>query len=265
MRILILATLALVSTTTIAFAHGGPELTVSPDTAAAGASIRVKGMAIGENVLIVVTLESDSTSIALGTVQGDREGGFEQEFVIPAKTAAGNYQVRAVSADGRVARAPIKVLEAGASPSASVAKTQLILGERNGQLSARLLDSSGNPVAGQVITFTQHTTFGTLVLGAKRTDQNGNAEMAHPNTVLRETEFGAEFAGSAKYAENRALMTLHSGVQGAYSDIPTSLITPNPPLSIVAGFLLLVGGVWSVYAFAAYNLLQLWREGKQAA
>ena len=258
--ITILLAFALVTTTTRARAHGDPELIVAPDTIAAGGSIQVKGMAVGEKALIVVTLESETATVALGTAEGDNEGNFEKEFVVPPKTPAGNYQVRAAGVDGRVARAPLKVQETGAAPSVSIAATQLMLDERKGQLAARLQDPSGKPIAAQVITFTQRATFGTLVLGAGRTDRNGLAEIDLPETAARETEVGAEFGGSPSWAASRTRTMLNAGAPATYSEIPAGLITPNPPDALRIGIGVLVLGVWSVYAYAAYNLFRLWQD-----
>jgi len=259
--VLIVLAIALNLVTAVASAHGDPTVAVTPDPIAAGGTIHVKALMVSPGATIVVTLESPDYRAALGTAKGDDdEGGFEADFTIPSKAPAGAYQVRVLGPDGRGATANLKVLEAGSTSNAKIGATQLVLGERSGQLVAHLQDTRGAPMAGQTITFTQRATFGTLTLGASKTDANGNAAIDHPNTTNRETEIGAEFPGTLKWSPARGTTVLHQGVEGSYTEIPASLITPNPPDALRIGIGLLVLGVWSVYAFAVYNLYRLWQD-----
>ena len=65
------------------FAHGQPEITVTPDTIAPGGKITVKGEAMGADEEFTLTLESLKFKAELGEVKANAEEEFTIEFTIP--------------------------------------------------------------------------------------------------------------------------------------------------------------------------------------
>ncbi|MCC6611846.1 MAG: hypothetical protein IT320_00130 [Anaerolineae bacterium] len=94
------------------FAHGEATLVVTPTTVSPNSVIRVSGQEVEDGEVFVVTLESTTFIVTLGTVTVEGED-FEQEFTIPDHVPAGTYQVRATTAEGEVISAELTV-EAGA-------------------------------------------------------------------------------------------------------------------------------------------------------
>jgi hypothetical protein len=265
MRILILVALALISTTTIALAHGEPELIVTPERVDAGGSIHVKGTMVSENGTIVVTLESAKFRIALGAARGDADGNFEAEFVIPTQVPEGEYELRALGNDGREGSAKLTVLAAGASTASGAAKpSEINLSLRDGMLTAMLRDADGKPLADQTIAFTQRTIFGTLTLGIVKTDAAGLARLPLENAPDRETEIAAVFAGSARFAQSLAALKLNAGMPGEYAPLDLSLITPTPPPLLAGVILGLASIAWGLYAVVVYQLFRIVRPKRAA-
>jgi len=100
------------------FAHGDAALVVTPTTASPNSTIRVSGQEVEDGEIFVVTLESATFVVTLGTVTVEGEG-FEQEFTVPEHVPSGTYQVRAATAEGEVISAELAV-EAGAETQTAV-------------------------------------------------------------------------------------------------------------------------------------------------
>lgn len=109
---LLVASLALLTLPTIALAHGEPEITVSPDTVAAGGKITIKGEKMGANEEFKVSIQGLKSTAELGDAQSNADETFDVEFAIPADLPEGSYQVKVVGADGDAVAAEVTVTAA---------------------------------------------------------------------------------------------------------------------------------------------------------
>ncbi len=82
------------------WAHGEAEITVSPDTVAAGGKITVAGADLDENSDVKLSLEGLTYHVALGTVHMGDNQEFKTEYTIPAEAPEGQYEVKALMEDG---------------------------------------------------------------------------------------------------------------------------------------------------------------------
>lgn len=83
----------------LASAHGNPELMITPNPAAAGATIEIDGEGFEEDEEVSLTLEGISGDIALGTAATGAEGDFQLDVTLPDAATPGSYRIRAQSAD----------------------------------------------------------------------------------------------------------------------------------------------------------------------
>ena len=90
---------AALATSGAALAHGNPQITVSPNPAAAGSKITVKGTGFDENEGISLVLEGVTGEAILGEALTDDNGDFHFETDLPTSAGAGPYRVRAESSD----------------------------------------------------------------------------------------------------------------------------------------------------------------------
>jgi len=101
--------LALLVLPTRTIAHGAAEITVTPDTVAAGGQIMVKGTKLDKNADVKISLEGLTYRASLGTAHTDANEAFEQQFTIPADAPEGEYQVKAITEDGDAVSADLTV------------------------------------------------------------------------------------------------------------------------------------------------------------
>lgn len=109
------------------FAHGDAALVVTPATASPNGAIRVNGQDVEDGEVFVLTLESTTFVVTLGTVTVEGEA-FEQEFTVPDHVPPGTYQVRATSTEGEVISTELAV-EAGAGTEAAAVEPSAALME----------------------------------------------------------------------------------------------------------------------------------------
>lgn len=91
------------------FAHGQPQITVTPDIIAPGGKITVKGVTMGANEQFRISLEGLKFRADLGVVKSDASEKFTAAFAIPSNVPAGDYLVKALSEDGDAATADLSV------------------------------------------------------------------------------------------------------------------------------------------------------------
>jgi hypothetical protein len=109
---LVLLALMLLWSPTRILAHGQPQITVTPDIVAARGTITVKGMTMGANEEFKISLEGMNFRADLGSAQSDADENLTAQFTIPANAPAGDYQVKALSADGDATTADLTVTAA---------------------------------------------------------------------------------------------------------------------------------------------------------
>jgi hypothetical protein len=90
-------------------AHGEATLLVAPSSVAPNGTISVTGQEVEDGEIFIVSLESTTFVLTLGTVTVEGES-FEQEFVIPDHVPAGTYQVRARTNEGEAISAELTVV-----------------------------------------------------------------------------------------------------------------------------------------------------------
>ena len=109
------------------FAHGEATLVVTPLTVSPNGVITVSGQEVEDGEVFIVTLESTTFVVTLGTVTAAGEE-FEQEFTVPDHVPPGSYQVRATTAEGEVISAELTV-EAGAGTQSAAVEPSAALME----------------------------------------------------------------------------------------------------------------------------------------
>ncbi len=100
---LLVAVLALVTLIAVggssASAHGNPEIIITPNPAAAGATIEIEGEGFEEDSEVSLTLEGISSDIVLGTAATDLDGAFQIDVTLPDAATPGSYRIRAQDSD----------------------------------------------------------------------------------------------------------------------------------------------------------------------
>lgn len=126
-------------------------------------------------------------------------------------------------------------------------------------VTATLLDHKAHPLAFQAVSFALKTSFGTLALGSRPTDDAGKAQL-----LIRDRRYGTypvqvAFAGDADYEAARAEIRLDFGARPAPA-LPRHgvLITPYATPAIGLPFLVFYGTIWLVFLYA-FGYLILWR------
>lgn len=128
-RHLMIIAVLLGTVSTRVFGHGEATLVVTPTTASPNSVIRVSGQAVEAGEVFVVTLDSTTFVVTLGTVTVEGEE-FEQEFTVPDHVPPGTYQVRAATAEGEVISAELAV-EAGTEAQSAAVEPSAELMELN--------------------------------------------------------------------------------------------------------------------------------------
>lgn len=147
----------------------------------------------------------------------------------------------------------------------------------NPVLIANVHEYDGYPVEGATVAFSRQTAFGTQDLGTVKTDRAGFAPLTVPGLTTG-SQVTAAFKGASKWNASHNKMVL-AAPQTTYAGIPInpahislsldepllapdgSLVTPNPPLVPATLFLMVVGGVWSLYAYVVSQIVGIRKQG----
>jgi len=130
-----------------------------------------------------------------------------------------------------------------------------------------VVTSAGQPVEGATVRFTVRRTFGALVIGLDKTLDDGTAEAKFPLGLksggTSELLIAAEVVAPAQYAGARAEKSMEGGVAvPAVADpFPRALWAPHAPLPMVLTIVVLLGGVWTTYAFVVSQILAIRKAG----
>jgi len=109
MFVALVITLAVLLIPTSSYAHGTPQISVSPDTVAAGGQVTLSGETMGANEEFTISLEGLKFTAKLGEVKSDDKEAFKVQFTIPANAPEGVYNVKAVGKDGDTVTAELTV------------------------------------------------------------------------------------------------------------------------------------------------------------
>ncbi|MGE5261926.1 MAG: c-type cytochrome [Acidobacteriota bacterium] len=144
-------------------------------------------------------------------------------------------------------------------------------------LDVTLKEDNGNPVGGAAIAFARDTMFGAVDLGTAKTDAAGHVSFVVDDLPRQAREMIASFKGDKGWVSSEAKIVVGLPMEASAQDVDLrqvrldieepllspdgSLITPNPPLLPVTLFLLVVGGVWSIYGYVLYQIYRILRAG----
>ncbi len=194
-------------------------------------------------------------------------------------------QIAGIIAYLRGETAPAAAVAQPAAPAQPVqvyVETKLALSQNtdydgNPVLLANVHEYDGYPVEGATVAFSRQTAFGTQDLGTVKTDWAGYAPLTVPGLTTG-SQITAVFKGVDKWNASQNKMTL-AAPQMTYAGVPInpahvslsvdepllepegSLITPNPPLIPATLFVMVVAGVWSLYAYVVSQVLGIRNEG----
>ncbi|MFD6142420.1 choice-of-anchor G family protein, partial [Promicromonospora sp. NPDC060271] len=147
--------------------ESAPELTVTPSSAPAGATVTVVGTGFPAGVDVTVQL-TDSEGNPVGdpvTVTPDEDCSFTTDYTIPEDTEPGDYEVVAEPEDGSDgAEAPLTVEPADITPSLTVDPTEVESGDcttvtgdgytPSSTVTVQLTDADGNAVGDPIVVDT---------------------------------------------------------------------------------------------------------------
>ncbi len=180
--------------------------------------------------------------------------------------------------------APTAVPTSATAPTVAViVQTRLTLAQATGKngsvvLKATLTGEDGKPIEGAAISFSRATSFGNLDLGSAKTNSQGLAALTVAEVPSAARQVVAAFKGDKSSAASQSALRLEPSDQAVAAngaevnnaqlsmDEPLlspdgSLITPNPPLVPATLFVMVVLGVWSIYALVVYQLFRVRKAG----
>lgn len=143
---------------------------------------------------------------------------------------------------------------------------------------ARMTSHDERPVAGIVVKFYVNTSFGPMLIGSATTDNSGVASITYTGPLHKTMQIIAVFTGSGSFAMSSASMVVsvearrieqepvglpYSLGQNALPDIRAVGVPLQSALTIVGILGLIVGSIWSIYGYVAYQLLGVWKGAKQ--
>jgi hypothetical protein len=96
---------------TVVQAHDGPpRMQLSAERIMPGVELEIRGVNIGPEQPIVLTLAGGGGEYSFGAVMGDEHGDFLQIVTIPRETQAGAYVVRAFGPNRLILTAPLAIV-----------------------------------------------------------------------------------------------------------------------------------------------------------
>jgi hypothetical protein len=114
-------------------------------------------------------------------------------------------------------------------------------------------------------------------LGTAKTDAAGHVSFVVDDLPRQAREMIASFKGDKGWVSSEVKIVVGLPMEASAQDVDLrqvrldieepllspdgSLITPNPPLLPVTLFLLVVGGVWSIYGYVLYQIYWILRAG----
>lgn len=154
---------------------------------------------------------------------------------------------------------------AAAGTPAKIGLTRETGGDGQARVTAVVTDAEGTPVEGAAVTFRVKTAFGWLTVAEVESRSDGTAAIVLPPTSLH-AEISAD-AGegdmgmlAASVARPEPAVRPGRGILGTLSPQP-GLISPYPPPQILFVALIL-GGIWTTYAYLVFLLVRLRRAGR---
>lgn len=139
-------------------------------------------------------------------------------------------------------------------------------------VSVRLSDFNGTPVEGVQVQFSAPTDFGNISIGSRTTNSNGTASLTYQLPSNWEGVLYASYSGSKSYSPSNltAIMQYKTNasdpaspyLSGQANSLDPRLVgVPPIPAEVVTGiFILVLGSVYVVIAYALLNVLLITRK-----
>lgn len=123
----------------------------------------------------------------------------------------------------------------------------------------QLTDASGSPLADQPVELLRRTSVGgELVMARPSTMDDGTAAALFYALEPGSVEVLAYYPGGGGYASAEVQQAIEAA--GVHMDhLPSGLAAPAPPPAFALILILVVGGVWSAYAFVVVQLVRIAR------
>ena len=125
----------------------------------------------------------------------------------------------------------------------------------------------GKPLEGVKVSFLAERTFGRLRLGEEETLEDGTAAVPFPEGLPGGSQgtlrILAEITTPPRYAGIQGKGTVDGGVVVPAVDdpFPRALWSPQAPVALVVTIVVLLGGVWTTYAYVLVQMLKIRKGG----
>ncbi len=164
------------------WAHGEAEITVSPDTVAAGGKITVAGADLDENSDVKLSLEGLTYQVALGNVHVGDNQEFKTEYTIPADAPEGQYQVKALMDDGDGVSADLTVTAPKSAAPATDAKSSEATGATDTKSGETIGATMSKPGDAETTDQTQRTQQTSPMAETEPMPSAAPHELPHPRS-----------------------------------------------------------------------------------
>jgi molybdopterin-containing oxidoreductase family membrane subunit len=220
--------------------------------------------AFSKLVPVVSLWETQATHERIGQ-EAQRASLAEQNLSCP-KSTAGLVVLIGVAAIAFTCR---PLLAAEAAPTNAVASafkpviTLKLSTEEGKKVIVATVKTNDRPVEGAKVAILVKRTFGELSLGAEATLDDGTAAVPFPDGLPGDAEGRlqviAELQSPKEFAGARVEAALAGGriIPPEKDPFPRALWAPRAPLVLVATIFILLGAVWSTYAYVVVQLIQI--------
>ena len=128
------------------------------------------------------------------------------------------------------------------------------------EIEARLLTSSGVPIAGAALELRQVGAVGERVIGQSTTDAQGTAFLSHREYMVPWLTLRVAFRGTALQAASYADVSVT--VNGIEVE-PSVVMSHSPGVSIKTALFLVLATVWLTYIYAASRAARVALEARR--
>lgn len=171
--------------------------------------------------------------------------------------------------DGKMPPEPADNMAAPQAPAAKPTIALKLDTEEGKKVIVATVTQAAKPVEGAKVAFSVKRTFGDLQLGTEETLDDGTAAVAFPADlpggadgtlqVIAEVKAPKELAGLRSQSVFDGAAKIHAEPE----PFPRALWSPRAPLGLVLTVFVLLGAVWSTYAYVVVQLLHI-KKGKEA-
>jgi len=119
------------------------------------------------------------------------------------------------------------------------------------------------PVEDAAVKFFARRTFGSLSIGTEKTLDDGTAAVPFPSDLPGGSSGKLDLVAEITQTETIAAARVESAFLGGkivphiQEQLPRALWAPNAPMTLIAGILTLMTGVWVTYLYVVLQLIKL--------